>query len=112
MGPRTDINIAPIFAAPAAWHSRLRRRAPAQLMFGKSSRDVFRRFYMSLRTFSTINLASVQSGTDAFDCKTLSSPVVEHSPFNPRDLPTSFAHPKVSEELIGHFERIEPRKVW
>src|SRR5262252_5968790 len=38
---------------------------------------------------STKSLAFVQSGTDTFVCKTLSSPVVEYSPFNPRDLPTS-----------------------
>jgi hypothetical protein len=31
----------------------------------------------------------------------LSSPVVERSPFNPRDLPASFAPPLVSEELMG-----------
>jgi hypothetical protein len=111
MGPRIDINIAPIFATLAAWHNRRRQRAPDQLMFGKNSRDVFKRFYMSLRTVSTRDLASVQSGTDAFGCKTLSSPVVEHSPFNPSDLPASFAHPKVSEELMFFFGRIEPRKV-
>jgi hypothetical protein len=54
-------------------------------MFGKSSRDVFKRFYMSLRTVSTINLSSVHSGTDAFGCETLSSPVVERVKFYEAD---------------------------
>jgi hypothetical protein len=44
---------------------------------------------MALRLASTKNLASVGSCTDTFGYKTLSSPVFEHSPFNPRDLPTS-----------------------
>jgi hypothetical protein len=44
---------------------------------------------MALRLASTKNLASVQSCTDTFGYKTLSSPVFEHSPFNPRDFPTS-----------------------
>jgi len=44
---------------------------------------------MALRLVSTKSLANVRSGTDAFGYEALSFTIVEHSTFNPRNLPTT-----------------------
>src|SRR5215510_11152365 len=44
---------------------------------------------MALRLVLTKSLANVRSGTDAFGYEALSFTIVEHSTFNPRNLPTT-----------------------